>query len=441
MRVSAHIALSAAFLCSAQIAHAGAFDVFGFGSRGLSLGGAMTACADDHSAVFYNPAALTLGRRAHLGADLYTARPLLDIDLARPTQDPALNPADVSAHSGLSVGARLPLWPRVSVGFAVGVPFDGVLDLKLLDPQVPQWTRYDALPRKLHLIGGISARPVDWLHLGVGVQSLAQIAGGATFEMDLANEVITRRDATVELLHTASPTAGLLLELPFTPGLRLGASWRGPLELSFDLPILFDFGQDADVLLAVAGVTLFVPHQISAGLSQDLRPLIGWPLRVSLDARWALWSQTPDPSFDLAIDFRGDAPEGLGLGEALDFEIAERADPGFRDTLTLSGGLEWEVSRGLKLRGGYAFRPTSLGPQRGLTNYVDTNAHLIGLGLGITRPDPLEEAQRDATVEVSLHMTILEPVEVEKVREDDRVGDYSAGGEVLTLSVTLRHDL
>ena len=39
-------------------ARADVFDTFGFGPRGASMGGALTAEVNDYSAVFYNPARL-----------------------------------------------------------------------------------------------------------------------------------------------------------------------------------------------------------------------------------------------------------------------------------------------------------------------------------------------------------------------------------------------
>lgn len=439
--VLAALALASAALLAADEAHAGGFDVFGFGSRGIALSNAMTAAADDHAALFYNPAGLTLRATTHLGADVYTAQPSLRVDLDRDPDDPALAPALVAPHGGINLGALFPLGDRLALGVAFGLPFKGLLDLELLDPQVPQWSRYDALPRKMQILGGLSFKPLPWLHLGAGFQSLARIDGGARFEMDLANETITRRDATIELIHTAAPTLGALVEPPFLEGLRLGASWRGALELSFDLPILFDFGQSADILLGVAGVTLYTPHQISAGLFWDLDPGLGWPIGVALDASLALWSLAPPPSLDLVVDVQGDAPEGLGLDEALDFESPPDPSPGFKDTLTLAGGVEWRGPRGVSLRSGYAFRPAAIAPQAGRNNYIDADAHIFGLGVGVSRPNPLEEARRPATFEVAGQLTLLERVEVDKDDPDDAVGGYSAGGAILTLSLTLRHDL
>ena len=63
-------------------AYAGSFDVFGYGARGIGLGGAMTATADDHTAVYYNPAGLARRDVVQLGTDIYTSVPSLNLDLS-----------------------------------------------------------------------------------------------------------------------------------------------------------------------------------------------------------------------------------------------------------------------------------------------------------------------------------------------------------------------
>ncbi len=420
------------------VAAAGPFELFGFGARASSLGGAMTASADDHTSLFYNPAALTLQPDTFVGADIYLSLASLDVNLDQPVNDPALEPAAVDNHMGFSVGAafvsRLGGVP-VALGFAAGVPIGGVFDLELLDPQIPQWTRYDALPRKLHLLAGLSVQPAPWLHLGLGAQSLASLQGGATFEMDAANEVVARRDATIELLHTLAPTAGVLINPG--AGLRLGVNYRAAMALDFDLPIAFEFGQDAEVVLGVAGITLYVPHRIATGLAWDLEATTGAPVTLSLDAAWELWSQSPDPALELPIDTRGDAPEGLGLGDALDFELDAAGDPRHRDTLNLSGGLEVRVLDWLTLRGGYGHRPATTAAQQGLSNYIDNDAHVVGLGAGLRLPDPIS-AKHAVHLDLSTQWTAITDRRTQKTNPDDPIGGYSAGGSIVTFTATIR---
>lgn len=427
-----------AVACS-PAAHAGAFDVFGFGARGIAMGGAMTASVDDHTALFYNPAALTLRKEATVGVDVYLALPDLEVSLERPTADPALAPAQVDRLTGVSVGAafpwRPPSGPRLTFGVAAFCPTEQVFDLELLDTSVPQWARYDTLPRRLQLLTGAGVEVAPWLHVGAGAQLTAKIDGGARFEMDLVNEVVRRRDVNVGLIASAAPLAGLLI----TPaaGWRLGLNYRGALSLDFDLPILFELGEETDALLGVAGTTLYVPHRLSAGVAWELAPQLGVPLRISVDAAVELWSLAPAQNLKLFVDFQGDTPEGVGLDESLDFPVQTQQAAGYRDVWTGALGLEWQPASSWLWRGGYQYRPAALEIQRGPTNTLDNDAHLMSAGLGLRLPDPAG-GQRPLWVELSTQVTWLAPRQTDKRDPDSAVGDYDTRGFIAVGVLSVR---
>jgi hypothetical protein len=58
----------------------------------------------------------------------------------------------------------------------------------------------------------------------------------------------------------------------------------------------------------------------------------------------------------------------------------------FSDTFVPRGGIEWWVLPWLALRGGYAFVPSPVGYQGGVTNLLDAHRSVISTGVGFDIP-------------------------------------------------------
>lgn len=431
--------IAALILCVPATASAGSFDVFGYGARGIGLGGAMTATSDDHTAVYYNPACLARRDVVQLGTDIYTAVPSLDLALQRDPTDAAYTPARPPVHSGAGIGAVFPLIDGLNLGVALALPLGRLLTVELLDPQIPQWYRYDALPGKIQIAAGLGYRVAPWLHIGLGVQSLASMNGDAAIGLDVSNEQIPRRDLSLELIHTASPTAGILVDPPFAPGLSLAVSYRGDLALEFGLPIAFDLGEALDFTIAAQGITLYTPHELSAGVAFDFRQTTGAPIMLTTDVTWSAWSLAPPPSVDFHLDFEGELLDAAGAEDLLDFRVGNEPQAEFRDTITARVGAEWAPAQSLALRAGYAYRPSALAPATGFTNYVDTDAHLLSVGAATMFDDPLEVEERPVTLEFGAQLALLQETDMPKDGTGP-VDDFTASGHVLTFALTARHD-
>jgi hypothetical protein len=372
MRAAAWLAALA--LCAAPgAAWAGPWDVYGFGARALGMGGAAVASAEDHTATWYNPALLSAVEGPHLGVDLHAALPRLSVDA--PQASAAYAPPEVGARGGLSLGLAAPLWRGWALGLAAQAPFGELLSVRLLDPQVPQWYRYDTLPQKLHAVGALSWAPLGWLRLGAGAQYLGAIDGEARIGADLSNRRLNSRALAVELQSRWAPVLGVAVEPG--GGWRLGASWRGALGLNYALPLVVDLGEGADVVIGARGVSLYVPDELTLGLGLA-RP---WGA-VSVEAAWSRWGAAPRPAADLWIDVQGELPDALGLGDALDFAVAPEAAPAFVDTWSWRAGGEAALGGGWSGRAGLSLRPSALSEARPGVNYLDGDAWSLSGGLG-----------------------------------------------------------
>ncbi len=75
-------------------------------------------------------------------------------------------------------------------------------------------------------------------------------------------------------------------------------------------------------------------------------------------------------------------------------------------------------------------------------NYIDTAAHILSVGGGVSFRDPLEIRENQIHLDFAYQATLLRELAVEKtLGARDPVGDYSAGGTIHSFSISLRHDL
>jgi long-subunit fatty acid transport protein len=422
-----------------DVAQAGLFDFFGLSGRDVGMAGASAAIVDDHTAAFLNPAALTQRKVVQLGASFLAVAPSLSTSQP-PTEDDRLMARDPQTQAGVSVGAVFPFGGkvdnRVALGVVIYIPTQDVLGIDTLDPQTPRWYRYHAALDRLYVSAALAVEPFPNWSIGIGFQALAGLDGAVNVDLDIINDQITRRDLQVSLVNKAALIAGLHGAIPDL-GLRLGASYRGPLDLSYDIPLRFDLGADAYLDLLVRGTDLYTPHTITVGAAFDLPNA---PLLLTLDARLALWSLAPDPSMHVTILGGGDLLSALGLDSVLAFDTGRVAPPGFRDAYSVHLGAEYKALPWLLLRGGYAWRQSAVAPQTGTTSYLDSDAHQAALGVGFSVPDPLALNDRPLTLDASALATFHPSQTVQKSTPGDPLGSLTYGGQLWTFALSARHD-
>src|SRR5215470_16164078 len=253
-----------------------------------------TAFADDFTAVYYNPAALTMATEPGFGVGFAMSRPNLSLrfdktdrtvkDLAPPHSD------------GVTFGSLFPLGGRaaknrVAFGLAFHVPTRSLLNGQSLDPQTPHWYMYQSLPSRLVAVLGVGVLPFDWLSLGAGVQLLAGVSGSLDYELDIVAGRFSRKNVVFDIQPEAAPLFGL--EIRPLRGLRFGFSYRSSIETDVTLPVNPDITSLARFNVMTAFNVQYTPHQLSFGASYVLDQLA---LRICADLTYALWSRAPDPS-------------------------------------------------------------------------------------------------------------------------------------------------
>lgn len=437
LRLIPGTAAAVVVVCAAQ-AHANPLDAFGFGARGVALGGAMTAVANDFSANYYNPAGLAADDRLRIEFGYTWNRPRL-----------ALNGGDqrVDTNYGAQGGVVVPgqIGSR-TLAFSVGLhlPAERITRIRALPQRQPQWVIYDSRPQRIVITTSAAFEIVEDLRIGVGLTFLSNTQG----TLDMTGLVsITDAEQTalfsgvdVDLSAVRYLSAGLLV----TPGehARIGLSFRDEFELALNLEVnvkgdvapLFEGGpnavEDGQFHLTTLNSNLFSPRQLTLGFAWDEARWL-----VAADATWLQWSRFPAPASEILIDLQLDP---------LDVSIPPSdtpLDPGFNDIVTLRLGGEYVAVDAehleLTTRAGFFWEPTAAPDQPGGTNYIDAMRFSGSLGLGMAFRAFSDVMREPLTLDVAGQYIGLVERRYRKDDPADPVGDMVARGHVWGFTTTM----
>jgi long-subunit fatty acid transport protein len=210
-----------ALLFISGVAHANPLDVYGLGSRGAALGGAMTAATDDSSANYYNPAALVRGTDLRIDLGYRYAQPRLD-----------LNHRDngVEASRGLHVGIVAParIGPvRFAFGASLWLPDQHLTRIDSLAYATPRFPLYENPTQQLVLEANLAVQLWHGLYIGGGLTYMSRTKGqvflkGSVSPTDVNGSTLSS-NVSVDLLAVRYPQVGILWEL--TPKIALGLTY------------------------------------------------------------------------------------------------------------------------------------------------------------------------------------------------------------------------
>jgi hypothetical protein len=429
-----------ALLCfGPSSAEASFFDVYGFNPRALSMAGAQGSVADDFTALYYNPGALTAGDRAVFGFALTLSRNALFIDSAR--ANPTPTPRDPPNATTITVGGHFPLTKpnaarRVALAFAVAVPTGSLLAGRAFDPAIPHWTMYEALPERLVAIVGLGFEPFPGISIGASAQFLASLFGSLDYELDIVAGRFTRKTVSFDIEPRLAPILGL--ETRLVPGLRAGFSWRGTIQTDVGIPVVLDLTGLARLNVSTDFSVQYTPHELTWSFAYRVPKL---ELLLAVDLTYALWASAPDPSTTSIIDVTGELLDAAGLGDALDAPAPgqeRRVELAYRSVLVPRFGIEKELGP-VAVRGGYSVRPSPSPVQTSGANYLDGTSHQLALGASLRLEDPFGLLENPMVFDLSgnwyFHPTRRHP----KSSVADPVGDLEAGGSIFVFGLGFRY--
>ncbi len=366
----------AAFLvvCVVPSAFADVLFTYGFSPRGVGLGGAMSATADDFGASYYNPAGTVFQPRPNFGLGyLVTGSQLNGLGIDAP---------DLDRTQGLLLGLSFPLplggflHERLAFGLASFFPNGLLLGISVPYPEDPQYVVLQNSGRSLTLIPTLSIKLMRGWSIGGG----AQIFDNTTGEFNAVVKANGAVDATVgeELTASYAATFGMMFRpgeyWTVLDGLRIGLVFRDKFYTYYDIPVS-SYISSVPLAVYFSAFSIYTPRQWVVAAAYTRRRWL-W----EVDASFNEWSDFPDPT--LKVDVQLKIPV-----LPVTFRNSKRYAPHFHDTFTVRAGSEVLAYDGrdldLFLRGGYSFDPSPVPPQTGDTNYLDTDRHIGGCSLGL----------------------------------------------------------
>jgi long-chain fatty acid transport protein len=440
------LAFAAMFLL-APAARANPLDTFGFGSRGTAMGDAQAADAQDFSANYYNPAGLAGARQFEIAVGYFRATHELEMNGKSNEVDPV---------SGLVGGLVLPgkvLGIPIAFGLGLHVPDDRLSRVRDLPQTQPRWELYDNRNQRVYLAANIAIQPWKWLEIGGGLSFMASTTG----TLDISGEANILAVNSSQVRHEVDASLGAIRYPQLGARVALGdraalaVVYRGQfaLDLSLQAHLLGEIATGSNpgnglttayYALASESIDAYLPQQVVFGGS--FLPLDR--LKVDVDFTWVNWSAyvTPVANLDVTLDIPppvGGWPNGIRPPTV---PVKPPVVPlVMSDRIVPHVGLEWRAfDRGRWsgfLRAGYSFQKSPVGPQNGVTNYVDRDRHTMAIGAGFRVDKPLSILPGDVRFDVHAQLSVLPTSVTTKDDPADLIGDYTAGGYIWNLGATL----
>jgi long-chain fatty acid transport protein len=394
------------------VARGATSDLYGFGARGCSLLG-YSAIADDFSAVYYNPAGIAFNKDAQLGIGFFYGVPKLMYDN---------NKRDIDPIRGVVAGYSTPLGQGTlskafSIGLGIFLPTSYVIEVETYSSRTPQFIMYDNTADVLNLFAAIAFRPHKTLSISGGIEALADLNVDMTMNLTNQDEPIKVK---APMPGRVAGMAGIMFR-PFN-FLSFGLKFIDEIMVKISFVDNVIFLGTTPVKLSGYVIDHYRPQMLTGGVGYIYKDI----LRVNLDVVFSRYSRFRSPVFVTKLEGAEEVGEALGL------ESSNKA--GFNDTVSPRIGIEVTPVDYLSIRVGYAYVPSPVPPQRGESNYMDSDKSIISFGLGFHFTDPLGLLEKPVSINSFFQAHILDRGTTEKqIPAVNHIWD----GEVYTMGIEM----
>ena len=376
-----------AVLTASAVANASPAERFGLGSREAALAGAVAADVTDHTAVYYDPAALTLGQGPSVGVGYQVGDYELTLDgrPASPDNVYLLEAGFVARGKVLSLPAAL--------GVAFALPGGNLSNIETLREDQPAWL-IDELGNDVAFAGvGVALRPLPWLSLGATLGYLAAVRGGFTVSGTAVQPIGDRSSLDSELRHAVDadlvsvryPIVGVLIEPSRSWRLALVYREEATIEqrIQGELAGEVEYGPlrlPVEYRFASESVAAYLPRQVTLAVSLLSHDSTRWDASVA----YQNLAELPSPEARTSSRVHAELPPGLVLELPPDRDAPALKSAGFGDRIVPRLGvehtLELRSSWRLALRGGAAFESSA---RERPSAWLDASRLLLSSGAGL----------------------------------------------------------
>jgi len=357
------IASATAFAGSAQ---AQAFYLQEQSARGAGRAFSGEAADTGPQSLWWNPAAIADITGAEAAVAISAILPTSDVVdtgtlIIRPGQAPAPVGGNGTAHNPINNGFlpsgsfAMPLGHRIAFGLAISSPYSFTTDY-----DADSWTRYSALHTKLLTVDvqpSLAIAPTDWLRIGAGPNIEYT---DASLSNALPNLSAALPDGVQQLKGNGwnvGWTAGVQMHNSF---ITVGIAYKSEIKhkLKGDLSVSGLLGPLAGSNMELSGV--------EARFSTPAQIIVGARLRV-----------TPQLTFNAqATRFTWAVFDAIRLGEPVNAVLPEN----YRNSLSLAGGVDYDLSDRFTLRAGVQHAETPTQDSQRDARVPDSDRWNFGVG-------------------------------------------------------------
>lgn len=416
-------------LSIAQSAAADPTRMIGFGPRGMAHAGAMLTVEDPLAAAINNPSMLAMSDgKLELGAGYSYAQPVIKLNGER---------SDILAPRGIHAGLALPFshknW-NFGIGLAAHIPDRFLLRVHTLPATQPRAIMWDSPPHRLVANVGFGVGFKKLISLGVSASIFGRFEGEyLDIEID-ASAGRTRATANFNFDFPILITPVAALTVTPRDWIRISARYTGQVDYHFNLPIVANVtipgtSVNGPLGLLFSGTSTYVPREAVIGAGFDIKKLT-----LGAELSFQNWKALANAAAGIITDFDEDEL-GIEVPATSFIQVA----PDYRNTFSprALASYDFEVDiYTITLRGGYAFVPTPVPSQRELTNFADSNRHIVGLGGTLAFHWPMLKS--NVELDLGAQLQRITRREMEKENPVSPGGDLSIRGMVYGISAAGR---
>jgi len=387
-------------MMSAANARAGYYSIYGLGSRASGMGSAYIALADDPSASYYNPGALSECGEGKLEMIVFRTFSQLNVEfddasgtLLAQAQKKGFSDLqsyrnwtkNVTELTILGLGLAMPIWKspllkNIEFGMSFSAPLSWAARFYFVESADPIFLEYFNQAQKFNIVGGMSydidgifksLGDMDIPGVSVGFGVNAFVDGNGTMKM-------MPTDFKLWLPYDYAIIGGVLIQPfqhfsnRFLRDLKLGATYHQALmlDITFELGLISNGSGGYAVGGSFSSYDLYFPEELGFGVG--FVPIKN--LAVDYDLVRSGWSDYKPP-FTYAPP---GSPIAALMGTPFDFNTYK-----LNDIWIHRIGAEYTLAKDYKFRLGYNYRPTPISSamaQR--ANILDSNTNVISFGMG-----------------------------------------------------------